>query len=163
MNDADFAGAKMPLIVADYRTYFDAATRLHDGIAKIRQWEITIVSGVSIFLGRYGIDNYSLIAPLLLLVLVFWALDARNAWLLFQNHQLDLAVEQRLLVSDQNDFLKNIINWEFGNSFGARNSKSMPVLELLKRMKSKSLVLLHGLLAVLSIFFFIATAFSLKA
>ncbi|MFW5431250.1 MAG: hypothetical protein ACKE5M_04185 [Methylophilaceae bacterium] len=153
MNNQSLEELKLPLIVADYRTYFDASTRVYDQIAKYRQWEITLITVLSIFLGRYGAENYFLL-PILFLIAVFWALDARSRLLLDQISELSIEAEVKLSAHDVRSFKSNIQNWEFGNTSVKRASVAVSARRLIKRMTVKSLVFLHSSLAIFSIFMY---------
>ncbi len=155
MSNQSLEELKLPLIVADYRTYFDASTRVYDQMAKYRQWEIALVTILSLFLGRYASVGYFVIVPVLFLIGIFWALDARSRLLLDRINELAVKAERELSAGDEKTLKHNIKNWVFGNTSAQRTPAEMTVRRLVKRMTVRSLTLLHGSLAVFAIFLFL--------
>jgi hypothetical protein len=163
MSDLEnLAKQKLPIVQIDYRSYFDAASRVYNEIYKMRQWSISIVSAGSLFLGRYGGDNYFVITPILILAFVFWALDARSNIVLDHVDRLTILAEEKLSEPNEEEFQKLICNWEYGKTLSSSEWKSISFKMLIGRMTSKTILFLHGSIILVSILLFLISTISVS-
>jgi hypothetical protein len=144
------AQVKLPLVVADYRTYFDAASRVEEMQRSLRQWEVSLLVALILLGGNLASTRAEPLIIGLIGILPFWLMDAECSVRRRAIAERARFVEQRLGGRTSEDFSRSIIDWEFGNSvMHSVRDQDVGFRGALREMISpKALLLFHGGLVV---------------
>ena len=147
---------KMPLVLRDYQSYFEASTRELEKSAKLQHWELTVAFGITAITMKTGSFGMQALLGSIFVVLLFWVLESRaviNEWAIFE---IVILAEEKLQESDLSKFQLNIQDWEFGNHAVRKwhpGIKKMMELTFYQ-MCSFRRILFHGSIIVCNLFLF---------
>ena len=108
-----FVAMKLPLVLRDYQSYFEAKSRDINIIMTLKGWEISLISALSVFLLTKDPIPYKAILPLYIIVIMFWLLDSRTQVDIDMRHKDAFEKERNLQEENPGTFQQNIISWKF--------------------------------------------------
>jgi len=119
-NDAlsKLVDLKLPLVLRDYQSYFEAISRDINIILMLKGWELSLISALVVFLLTKNNNSITLISilPLYIIVGFFWLLDCRTQLDKLMRKKDAIEKEQKLQETNLETFQKNIILWEFAET-----------------------------------------------
>ncbi len=153
-NKIELVKMKLPFVLRDYQSYFEAESREAEKITQLRSWEAALISGlcVVVLTGQKPIELLSG-APLIFVVIVFSFLEAKmmSDLKVLRRNVLDL--EKRLQTDDPKKFKENINNWTYGNTFleEKKQSRLQRYKNIIRELIRPTVLLWHGGLALVII------------
>ncbi|MBW2739070.1 MAG: hypothetical protein JRE64_09525, partial [Deltaproteobacteria bacterium] len=102
------------LVQRDLEMAFSSVTREKDWLAKLRQWEILILTTLSALIIDNKIQNEWVAVVPILLAIVVLALETNIRWNIFETGLKTSRQERLLEEKTLSIFQDNIINWRFG-------------------------------------------------
>jgi hypothetical protein len=106
-------GLKMPLVLRDYQSYFEAKSRDLHIILTLKGWEISLISALAVYLLSNKLADFKSFSPLYIIIFMFWLLDCRTHVDIDRRHTDVVDKEQKLQETNLETFQQNIISWEF--------------------------------------------------
>jgi hypothetical protein len=142
---------KMPLVLRDYQSYFEAASRVDDRMGRLREWEISLVAALSVLLLSQQPTAPIAFLPLYFVIAVFWIFEAGERASIKTIAAEVIEKERKLSARDLPTFRQNISEWEFGNSIVAKRSRPKLYWLAVKSLFHPRILVWHvGLAAALS-------------
>lgn len=153
-DETELVNMKLPFILRDYQSYFEAASRLLESITQLRSWEAALVSGLCVvILTRQNPITLYIGAPLLFVIFVFSFLEASIRADLIATTNGVIELEKDLQLTNIKSFKKAVINWTYGNTFSVlkRPRRSQRYKNIAREFFRPTILLWHGGLALVVI------------
>jgi hypothetical protein len=144
---------KLPLVQADYESYFEAWSRAQALINQLHTWQVTILVALLAFASKVETTTFEAILPVFFLNVAFAILEAsRQARITVINRDA-LVAESKLQKTNLFEFCTNIVNWQFGNTVASRHRFPEYLRMTFQELLYPPLLLWHGSLTLVVLFF----------